>query len=97
MIPSIQFLPHPVPLVLVPEPGAVVGLHAVLVLGGTARRQAVAGVVEKCDHLFLKGLTDVQHQLGVLGDVIHCKGHRRGLCQATQHVCSRQVAASAGC
>lgn len=33
----------------------------------------MAGLVEERDHLFLEGLTDVQHQLRVLGDVTHCR------------------------
>lgn len=36
----------------------------------------MAGLVEECNHLFLKGLTDIQYQLGVLGDVIYCKADR---------------------
>lgn len=65
--------PHPVTLVLMPEPRAVVSLHAVLVLCGTAQHQTVASLVEEGNHLFLESLTHIQHELGVLGNVTYCR------------------------
>lgn len=71
--------PHPITLVLVPGPRAIICLHAVLVLSSTAGCQAVAGLVKECNHLFLESLADVQHQLRVLRDITDCRTDGRVL------------------
>jgi hypothetical protein len=76
---SLLMSPHPITLVLVPGPRAVICLHAVLVLGSAVGCQAVAGLIKECNHLFLESLTDVQHQLGVLGDITDCRTDERVL------------------
>lgn len=78
---------YPISLVLVLYSGGIISLHTVLVICSVSQGQAVPSLVQKCNDLILESLTHTQHQLGVLGDVIHCDTHNRH--RLTHSPCTR--------
>lgn len=78
---------YPISLVFVLNSGGIISLHTVLVICSISQGQAVPSLVQKRNDLILESLTHTQHQLGVLGDVIHCDMHNRH--QLTHSPCTQ--------